>query len=135
MRVVRRHDRTDAATIGSGWDARFRRVATGVGLLGLLLLPAGAWAESPDVVNANMTTIAPISVAGAMPTGAMLVSATPISDGELATEVAKGLPKPGLSEAPAVQQPVVILWDEVDRPGSLSGMGNAAGVETSTSWH
>lgn len=130
MRVARRHDRTKAAGMGSEWDARLRRAALGAGLLGLLLLPAGAWAASPNVETANLTVVTPSGGAGMM-----VLQATPINDRELATEVAKGVPDPMASNGPVIQPPVVILWDEIDRPGSLSGMGNAAAIDTSTSWH
>ncbi|HUC19411.1 MAG TPA: hypothetical protein VMA37_17155 [Acetobacteraceae bacterium] len=94
-------------------------IGLGVGVLSLL--PVGAWAGSPNLKNSGAMLIE----VGDAPS-VMLARAMPINDTDLAKQVAKGLSEPTPSLMDNVSQPRVVLWDEVDRPSNLAGLGGTS---------
>ncbi|HTU56208.1 MAG TPA: hypothetical protein VMF62_19745 [Acetobacteraceae bacterium] len=109
-----------------------RRAALGAAVIGAFLLPAAAPASDRSIATTDLATVADSAAIGGMTPSVMPVSATPVSDAELATEEAKGLPEPEASVAQPAPPPRVILWDEIDRPGGWSPTGNGATVVTIT---
>lgn len=116
----------------AGWPAVIRGVALSASIIGACLLPMGAWASDRGIAKTDLTTIHGSGDAGAVTPSPILVSATPVSDMALASEVAKGLTEPQSSVRETVQPPRVILWDEIDRPGGWSPTGNGSTVVTIT---
>jgi hypothetical protein len=93
----------------------------------------GALASDRGIAKTDLATIQGSGGAGvATPPSPILVSATPVSDMALASEVAKGLTEPQSSVRETVRPPRVILWDEIDRPGGWSPTGNGSTVVTIT---
>ncbi len=117
---------------GSGWPAVIRRVAMSAGVIGACLLPVGARASDRGIAKSDLATIADGAGAAELIPSLMPVSATPVSDAELASEEAKGLSEPESSVGQPVPPPRVILWDEIDRPGGWSPTGNGSTVVTIT---
>jgi hypothetical protein len=98
------------------WSNRLTRAALAACLAGPFLLSGGAWAAGPNV-QAGVAAPGDASV--------MLINATAISDTEMASQVARGAPGPTSAIEQSIQQPRVILWDEIGQQTLPSTLANA----------
>lgn len=124
---------TEPPRTGARWMARL----VGAGLGVMVLLPVGAWAASPDVAGPTVAATA-VTAGGSGGAALTLVGASALSDQILANEMAKGLEKPRSSAGQSLQGPQVMLWDDIERPGSMISSGSvdaATTVFTSSVWH
>ena len=124
MLFARNETNAEAGQARPGRVARLARMAFGIGLgVALLgLLPVGARAGSPNLKNSSGAMLIEVGDAPSV----MLARAMPINDTDLAKQVAKGLSEPTPSLMDSVSQPRVVLWDEVDRPSNLIGLGGTS---------
>jgi hypothetical protein len=123
MPFARSEMNAKAGVAGGRWGARLARMALGIGLSAAFLafLSSGAWAGNTNLENSGALLIK----VGDAPS-AMLARVMPINDTDLAKQVAKGLSGPTPSLMDNISQPRVVLWDEVDRPANLAGLGGAS---------
>ena len=125
MPFVRSNKNGSAAMDDCRWRHRLCRAVWVVCSVGLLLAPASGFAAgaSMDAVgNSNDPTV-------------LLVKATAISDTEMAGQAAKGLAGPVPAMQQNMQQPRVILWDEIGQPATSSSIDNQSSIVTITVGH
>lgn len=128
MPFARSEMNAKAGEAGCRWGARLARLALGIGLSAGFLgfLSVGAWAGNPNLENSGAINSGAMLIKVGDAPSAMLAQVMPINDTDLAKQVAKGLSEPTPSLMDNISQPRVVLWDEVDRPSNLAGLGGAS---------
>jgi len=130
MPFPRGDDGRSGRRTAAGWYAILQGAALSAGIIGAFALPVSARASERGIATANLTTIEGTAGASLATPSPMAVSATPVSDAQLANEEAKGISEPQSAMPEVARPPRVILWDEIDRPGGLPLSGSTVTIIT-----